>query len=611
MDGLPMLAPDDRALLSDALRPPLGTRLERAVATTFTLDLATALTVPLAFAGHSISHDLDPVSLMEAVRGSADRLDIFAQAGVISAARWPSDLAVLLEQVVHEVPRPRPGHRFHPKTWVIRYGGQDGTEAYRLLVLSRNLTADRSWDLVVRLDGRLGRRINRDNEPLARFIRALVGMSKTALAEDRSDGILALADELRRVDWEPPEGARRVRFWALGLPGERPAKLDDLFVGYRHLVISPYITAEGIGAIIRPMAQGTDAVLISRAEELDRLPTGALDNLTVRVINQAAELSDEEDINAAPAAEQSRPIPFGALHAKAIIVEKNRVARAFFGSANATSAGLQGNIEFLCELEGAPSRLGVASMLDDADGFAKLLEDYVPPPVPVIDEVEEFGRRLDEYLVDAAQRSFVLTVSRADGKWAGDITTDRPLPMPPSETTVSLSPFNRPAERLAIVAGRAVQVQLAPRDSADLTPFLVLSIRGDVKGTSVERSTVVTAEIQGDPADRLEEILARQIDSPEKFLRLLLLLLGLADAAQMAQLLTSTGHGGRWRDGMTSGVFELLVRGLAADAAAFDRLDDIVRRLTARQDGASVLPPGWGALWPTFVKARRLTGRSS
>ena len=46
-----MLAPDNRALLLDALRPPPGCSLDRAVATTFTLDLETALMVPLALAG--------------------------------------------------------------------------------------------------------------------------------------------------------------------------------------------------------------------------------------------------------------------------------------------------------------------------------------------------------------------------------------------------------------------------------------------------------------------------------------------------------------------------------------------------------------------------------
>ena len=104
-----MLAPDNRALLLDALRPPLGHSLDRAVATTFTLDLETALMVPLAFAGFRFDDNPDPIEIMEALRRMSERLDIFCQAGAISAARWPSDLVALLENVIHEVGRPRPG----------------------------------------------------------------------------------------------------------------------------------------------------------------------------------------------------------------------------------------------------------------------------------------------------------------------------------------------------------------------------------------------------------------------------------------------------------------------------------------------------------------------
>ena len=55
-----MLSPEDRTLLLDALRPPPGGRLVHAVGTTFTLDLESALTVPLAFAGHALGDSLDP-----------------------------------------------------------------------------------------------------------------------------------------------------------------------------------------------------------------------------------------------------------------------------------------------------------------------------------------------------------------------------------------------------------------------------------------------------------------------------------------------------------------------------------------------------------------------
>ena len=113
-----MLAPDNRTLLLDVLRPPAGQTLDRAIGTTFTLDLSTALIVPLAFAGFQLDEQPDPIEVMESLRRMSGRIDVFCQAGVIGAARWPSDLLALLEGVVHEVRRPRPGHIFHPKVWV-------------------------------------------------------------------------------------------------------------------------------------------------------------------------------------------------------------------------------------------------------------------------------------------------------------------------------------------------------------------------------------------------------------------------------------------------------------------------------------------------------------
>ena len=110
-----MLAPDSRTLLLDALRPPSGCRLDRAVATTFTLDLAAALMAPLAFAGFRFDEQQDPIEVMEALRRESGRIDVFCQAGSISAGRWPSDLLALLEGAIHEVRRPRPGHVFHPE----------------------------------------------------------------------------------------------------------------------------------------------------------------------------------------------------------------------------------------------------------------------------------------------------------------------------------------------------------------------------------------------------------------------------------------------------------------------------------------------------------------
>jgi hypothetical protein len=581
-------------------------RLEQAVGTSFTVDLATALTVPVSFAGHSLAHDVDPVTLMQALQAAASRLDIFAQAGAILGSRWPSDLAVLLEPVLHEVRRPRPGHLFHPKAWVVRYGDKDGDGArgdvFRALVLSRNLTADRSWDVIVRLDGLAGSRVNHDNDGLARFVSALPQLAKVPLPGERVEPILNLAGQLRRVWWEPPEGASAVRFWPFGLPGMRRPSLADLFTGYRHLVVSPFLTGKGLDAVIRPAAQGSEATVVSRAEELDKLPADALEGLAVHVINPAASLADETGAEA----EDPPAAPLGALHAKVIVVEKNHRARAFFGSANATTGATGGNVELLCELEGGPSRLGVGAMLDDPGGFRALLEDYVSPSAPVIDEAGEFGRQLDNYLVDAAQLAYSMAVTPEGDQWRAVITTNRALPAPPEGTTVSLSPFNRLTEHVPLVGGRPVRVELAARDAVEVTPFLALQARGVTRARQVERSTVVKAEIDGGPVDRLEEILARQIDSPEKFLRLLLLLLLGIDDPSIAAVAQPGGLAGPWADAGNTGIFELLVRGLAAQPAAMDRLDDLTRRISARPDADHVLPSGWTDLWPVFAEARKL-----
>lgn len=138
-----MLDPDRRALYTDALRPPPGYRFERAVATTYSLDLQTLLTIPLHLALFSADGTLeelveDGVALLEALRRTTDRVTVFAQSARLLAPRQPQVLFGLLEPTVIEVaPRSATGV-FHPKLWAIRFRNRaTDAERLRLLVLSR------------------------------------------------------------------------------------------------------------------------------------------------------------------------------------------------------------------------------------------------------------------------------------------------------------------------------------------------------------------------------------------------------------------------------------------------------------------------------------------
>lgn len=83
-----MLEPQSRRHLLEALRPPPGYALDCAIGTTFSLDLLTMLTAPLAFTLFDWEDEegqptADPLALLEAVRRYAGRISVFCQAGQI------------------------------------------------------------------------------------------------------------------------------------------------------------------------------------------------------------------------------------------------------------------------------------------------------------------------------------------------------------------------------------------------------------------------------------------------------------------------------------------------------------------------------------------------
>ena len=117
-----VLDPDARTIYLSALRPPDGYTLDRAIGTTYSLDLVTLLSVPLAFAlfDRAESNEellKDPVLLLEALRRHAQRTSIFCNAGQIASPRGAHALFIALEPMVHEVRCPNRGGEVAPVPW--------------------------------------------------------------------------------------------------------------------------------------------------------------------------------------------------------------------------------------------------------------------------------------------------------------------------------------------------------------------------------------------------------------------------------------------------------------------------------------------------------------
>lgn len=577
-----MLPPDARSVLTDALRPPPGAALDRAVALTFTLDLGSALVVPLAFAAHAVREMNDPLTVMESVRRCADRVDIFCQAGQISVPSVGTDLHAFLEKMVHPVRRPRPGRLFHPKLWALRYR-DEANETYlaRLLVLSRNLTPDRSWDACLRLDGTVMNAPKAMNKPLGDLIRHTMSLA-IDLPDVRRAALEELVEDLRRVEWELPEGVTGLAFHALGTPS--PSHPN--FSGSRHLAVAPFCNAEGLNLV----APGTKTVIVSRQEDLDRLPETSVDGYEVLVVNELAGLPSEE-------ADPSHGILTG-LHAKLYVVEQGWDARLFIGSANATDAAFGGNTELLVELSGRRKSLGVDTMVAPDAEFRRILEPYNRQP-PV--ERDDDQRRLENLLRDAAARPLVATVETVGNTYELNITSDEVLPaIDGVRLTAEL--LTRRGEAVTVETGAKVSARFAGLAVVEITPFLVITV---ADGAGRTASTIVRCTLVHDPQGRLDEILARQVDTPEKFVRFLALLLGLGfDSTQPAGA-EGAGGEGSWTGVAAPGVLELLMRGLVDQPKQLDDLARLVERLASTDRGRQLLPKGFAELWTVIDEVRR------
>ncbi len=209
-----MLEPENRLLLLDALRPPPGFAFDRAVGTTFTLDLIALLVTPVAFALFDVEAEdgrvaANPIAVLESVRRFADRITVFTQAGQIRVPPAFRAAYAYLERSVVPVRAPRPGGIFHPKVWVIRFTAPEGDVRLRFLCLSRNSTFDRSWDTVLRLDGRPTDTANELSQPISDFVRTLPGMAINPAPGERLGLIEDLATDVATAQWESlPEGLR-------------------------------------------------------------------------------------------------------------------------------------------------------------------------------------------------------------------------------------------------------------------------------------------------------------------------------------------------------------------------------------------------------------------
>lgn len=614
-----MLDAGNRQALTQQLRPPAGFRLVHAVGTTFTLDMTSALAVPLSFVSGSGEQFTNSVAVLTALRKVADRVDIFCQAGNIRVPQDASDLLALLEPMIHQVSAKR-GGLFHPKVWVLEFqNDDDGERRYRFLCSSRNLTPDTSWDLLVRLDGAPSESAQPGNTPLSQFLTRLSPMASVPLDQTRVNRINDLAERIATVEWELPEHISSLSFRPLGVQSEpEPSSLVSYLrnpqtatglnpdpaaaktIGYKKLVISPFLDDTLLGRFID--ARTGEAHVFSRADQLDLISSEVIGNNRIR-------FRSFDDTVTPETVDEGVPNSAGdltGLHAKAYFCDYGFQTHVLLGSSNATDAGFNKNVEFLVEMKGLKSRIGVDEILNSLEDVP--FTDYAGEggKDPSLDDETRF--QLETELRKAAAGSFVLDAvpeQGADNSGRYAVSLEHHWTPPPQfSATVRLVTLRTPVFEVLVASERpAGSLVFRQVPLADVTPYLVLGLTDKESGLSA--TAVVQGVLRTDPEGRLEEVIARQLDNPDKLRQFLLLFLSPEDAppgSGLAGLSWQFRPG--YESGASAGLYEALITALENPHApdVFSDLEPVIQRLVQLNgDSDEVLQ--LQSLWSAAVEA--------
>lgn len=607
--------PHDRQLLLEALKPPEGYSLDCAVGATFSLDLLALLTAQIAFTFFDWQDDegrpaADPLALLESVRRNADRIAIFCQAGEIAVpTRYHLLFGYLEDSIVVVAPRSDHGV-FHPKLWVLRFVSPSSPVKYRLLCMSRNLTFDRSWDVILSLDGELQDRKNAIavNHPLGNFISSLPGLALDHPLPDRIRSHVDLVQrEIRKVAFELPEPFEDYRFWSIGITGGPrwpfKGRID------RMLTVSPFLTPE---LLARLTDGGDDHVLVSRLDSLQ-----SMDRRTLRRFRQVYFMNPDADELDGTIGEADTALT--GLHAKIYVAEAGWEASVLIGSANATHGAFSDNVEFLVELIGMKSQCGIDSVLglkEEESGFDTLLVPFTPGDVVQVDPIQErLERLLQEVRSTLAKARLIMRVVQTQaGEFMLTVVRGAEEFELPENVTANCWPISLREATTAVPLqlDKPVVAEFGPVSFEAITPFLAVGLVATEGSMHVSSRFVLSLTLKGAPTDRKDAIMRSLLRNQADLIRLLLLILAeggpdLHDLINPSR--SSMGSRGKWAWGLPDALFEALVRALERDPGKLDQVARVIEDLEKTPEGRNLLPQGLASIWPPIWQARQRLGR--
>lgn len=519
----------NRLNYGNILIPPEGYQLEKAIGTTYSLDLEalTAITITLGLAEDTDSELLkNPISMLHALQKVSDKILIFCEAGQIKLPHTPSTLCLILEKMVIPVALPKERKMshypsFHPKTWILQYTNSQGDLVYRYVVLSRNLTFDRSWDISIVLESSKKIRQVKKTKPIIYFLEYLRSQIKNGIqdAGKKRNMVASLMQQLEKVsfvaDWKEFENGD-FNILPLGI-GENAYDIeaDSLFQDtYNELVVmSPFLTDTVIEQLGDDRMGLTDCyrTLITRKSELSKMKEEQVRNYKIYTLKD--EIVDGEQALSDESYEKQKQD----IHAKIYLRRKYSDTELYLGSMNASTSAIKSNVEMMIKLRTKNRYLNGTKFLQDIFGGTPdnkenpFEESQVMQPTENKDEIEK--NKLERLIKDICRIKSKAVITPYNEKFNVVLTFRTDL----CTDNIIVSPLRSNKE-----ACFGSEIHFDNLDMLQLSQFY--SIKAVGENITIERIIMVPTE--GLPEDRENAVINSIIKDKKSFLDYIAFVLG-------------------------------------------------------------------------------------
>lgn len=580
-------ANSDRLDYSEMLIPPVGYKTAFAVGTTYSLDLETLISVSISL---GLNEDIDsklsdsPIYLLEALRKVSDKMIIFCEAGQIKAPVKQNKLFPFLENSVVLV-NAKNDKSFHPKIWLIKYENDKAEVVYRVLVLSRNLTFDRSWDVAVCVDGKPSSRIISKNKSLRDFIYYLHERMESRYEKmaAKKRNLKKLADDLLQVDFQlNDKHFDDFRFVPLGIYEGYNKEYTGLFNTYHELfIITPFLSKSIMGEFRKLQLTNADKTLVTRKSELHKLTKEFLQDFATFTLKD--DVIDGEDRITAEGDIKKQDI-----HAKVYLRTKYSDSELYLGSANASENAFHGNIEFMISLNAKRRWVNVYNLKNDLFGSDEKLNPFEKVKAMEYEttDADTIKEELQKAIKEFCKVKSSATVT--DG-----YTVTITIAKLKTDVELYISPIL--ISKLEPVSDFAVFTEL---NLAQLSELYVITAK---KGED-SLSRVVKIKTEGIPEDRDSSIFNSIIRNKEGFIQYISFLLG--DDYLLTSIEDGTKKGNEYKfftaNGQDSPVlYEKMLKVAATNPEKLREIKKVMEMITDK----NIIPESFYVLYNTFEKA--------